>query len=226
MLQPTARASHPRSLPTWVVVACSTCCCRCCSSTHDDIFVSISRPLQLDGGKGKGMTAVFNNDIGASLFLKVEVRRRNCTWSTCDGKGGPGVACVGASAAACMQDNSGVYRCNACRVTRRTSHVTRHTSHVTRHTSHVTRHTSHVTRHTTSHVTLHTTRSTRSGAGSYSSSHGALPPPIVFGLSSSSQVKHVRRHTSHVARHTSHVSVVTRHTSHVTRHTSHVTRYS
>ncbi len=65
---------------------------------------------QLEGGRGISSTALFNNDIGPSLFLKAEIRRRNCTWTTCGGIGGTGVACAGASATASVQDNDGVYR--------------------------------------------------------------------------------------------------------------------
>jgi hypothetical protein len=116
---------------------------------------------QLEGENGQLLTALFNNDIGPSLFLKADVRRRNCTWATCGGGSARmGAACAGASATVCVQDNDGIYRsgwfdvlkhhsrfkCHTSHVTRHSSHVTRHTSHVTRHTSHVTRHTSHVTR--------------------------------------------------------------------------------
>ena len=139
---------------------------------------------QLEGESGQRLTALFNNDIGPSLFLKADVRRRNCTWATCGGGSArTGAACAGASATVCVQDNDGIYRSGWLHVSRRLHipHVTRHTSHVTRHTSHVTRHTSHVTRHT-SHVTRHTSHVTR-------------------------HTSHVTRHTPHVTRHTSRVTV-------------------
>ncbi len=155
--------------------------------------------MQLEGESGRRLIALFNNAIGPSLFLKADVQHRNCTWAACrGGSARTGVACAGASATVSVQDDDGIYRSGLSIVANCYGYW----------------------------VSL-LTCSTRSSSGYYSSSHAALPPPIVFGLGSSSQVKlrtanHVNL-TSHVTRHTSHV---TRHTSYVTRHTSHANCFS
>ena len=101
---------------------------------------------QLEGESGQRLTALFNNDIGPSLFLKADVRRRNCTWATCGGGSArTGAACAGASATVCVQDNDGIYRSGWVDVSKHHSCFMFQMSHVTLHTSHVTHHMSHFT---------------------------------------------------------------------------------
>jgi hypothetical protein len=172
---------------------------------------------QLEGENGQLLTALFNNDIGPSLFLKADVRRRNCTWATCGGGSARmGAACAGASATVCVQDNDGIYRSGWLYVLKH--HFMFQMSHATRHTSHVIRHTSLAVQHAFKLRALFFV--SRGSAASHRVRTGQQQP----GQSPPARhTSHVTRHTSHVTRHTSHV---TRHTSHVTRHTSHVTRHT